>query len=90
MLRSKKIISSVLPKIRELPEEYYAYCAEKVNDGKILFQLNRRRTREKAGYYCLKCGYAGEVEREMPICKNCGKKGVACGRISKKRKKGTS
>ena len=71
MLRSKKIISSVLPKIRELPEEYYAYCAEKANDGKILFQLNRRRTREKAGYYCLKCGYAGEVEREMPICKNC-------------------
>lgn len=72
MLKSKKIMSSVFPKLQPLPDEYLHQCAEKANDGKILFVPSSRKMSGKAAYYCLKCGTAGEVDGDFPVCEKCG------------------
>lgn len=72
MLKSKKIMSSVFPKVKPLPEEYLTRCIEKANDGKIIYQPSHRRMNGKPAYYCLKCGTSGEVLGEFPVCENCG------------------
>lgn len=79
LIRSKKIMSEVFPKLGGLPQPVIDKMLEKANDGMLLYTPVQKIGEEKAGmYYCLRCGSLKEiinkylVERyEKVIMNNC-------------------
>ena len=72
MIGGKKIISTLFPKVRELPKEIVEHYAKKANDGMIIFSPSKNVEREKSHFFCLKCGTHGETTDDTPTCPNCG------------------
>lgn len=72
MIGGKKIISTLFPKVRELPKEIVEHYAKKANDGMIIFSPSKNVEREKSHFFCLKCGTHGETTEDTPTCPNCG------------------
>ena len=57
MIRSKKIMTEVFPKLGGLPQPVIDKMLEKANDGMLLYTPVQKIGEEKAGtYYCLRCG----------------------------------
>ncbi len=71
MLNTKKIVSSVFPKMQELPKAVIEHYGRKESDGAIIFSPNRYGN-EPSAYFCTKCGTKGETTDEAPVCSNCG------------------
>ena len=62
MIRSKKIMSEVFPKLGELPQPVIDKMLEKANDGMLLYTPVQKIGEEKASmYYCLRCGSRKEI-----------------------------
>ena len=62
MIRSKKIMSEVFPKLGGLPQPVIDKMLEKANDGMLLYTPVQKIGEEKAGmYYCLRCGSLKEI-----------------------------
>ena len=72
MIRSKKIMTEVFPKLGGLPQPVIDQMLEKANDGKLLYSPIQKTGEEKAGqYYCLRCGSHGEIIGDNIVCLNC-------------------
>lgn len=72
MIKSKKIMTEVFPKLGGLPQSVIDQMLEKANDGKLLYSPIRKIGEEKAGqYYCLRCGSHGEIVGDNIVCLNC-------------------
>ena len=72
MIKSKKIMTEVFPKLGGLPQPVIDQMLEKANDGKLLYSPIQKIGEEKAGqYYCLRCGSHGEIVGDNIVCLNC-------------------
>lgn len=78
MIRSKKIVSEIFPKLATaLPKSITDEYLKQANDGMLLYAPNPSSIGGKVGnYYCLKCGTHGEIEGENIMCLNCSNMGV--------------
>lgn len=57
MIKSKKIMTEVFPKLGGLPQPVIDKMLEKAHDGMLLYTPVQKNGEEKAGmYYCLRCG----------------------------------
>lgn len=72
MLNRKKIMSSVFPNVKPLPESATEHIKTDANDGMVLYRQERRYSKEPASYHCLACGNHGECGDEKPVCSKCG------------------
>ena len=72
MLRSKKIMTEVFPKLGGLPQPVIDKMLEKANDGMLLYSPEHKIGEEKSGvYYCLRCGSHGEIIGDNIVCLKC-------------------
>lgn len=72
LIRSKKIMTEVFPKLGGLPQPVIDKMLEKANDGMLLYTPVQKIGEEKAGmYYCLRCGSHGEIIGENIVCLKC-------------------
>lgn len=72
LLRSKKIMTEVFPKLGGLPQPVIDQMLEKANDGMLLYSPTQKIGEEKSGvYYCLRCGSHGEIIGENIVCLKC-------------------
>ena len=73
LVRSKKIMTEVFPKLGGLPQHVIDKILEKANDGMLLYTPVQKIGEEKAGmYYCLRCGSRKEIINKYlvrAICK---------------------
>ena len=72
MLNARKITTRVFPKLMDLPKEIVEHYGHKESDGMIIFSPPERFRKEKATYFCTRCGTKGETAEEFPVCTNCG------------------
>ena len=72
LLRSKKIMTEVFPKLGGLPQPVIDKMLEKANDGMLLYSPEHKIGEEKSGvYYCLRCGSHGEIIGDNIVCLKC-------------------
>lgn len=72
MIRSKKIMTEVFPKLGGLPQPVIDQMLKKANDGMLLYSPIHKIGEEKAGrYYCLRCGSHGEIIGDSIVCLKC-------------------
>ena len=72
MLRSKKIMTEVFPKLGGLPQPVIDKMLDKANDGMLLYSPEHKIGEEKSGvYYCLRCGSHGEIIGDNIVCLKC-------------------
>ena len=76
MIRSKKIMTDLFPKLGTLPQTVIDQMLHKANDGMLLYSPRQAQGKVVGQYYCLKCGSHGEIEGENIMCLNCNNRNV--------------